>query len=438
MNHFIVYNISNMVCALTFGYFGSAVLGRRTGKLLFYFVTVVIVGFAIPFPTNYMPEWSTVLVAIPMMIAYFFLMFKGSVKNKILALILSFVLQNLSAMIPFYIVPLLGIENEVVASLIYECMFFSLCMALFYLTAKIWDSISLVMSSPKFMTFFLLPLSQFAMTFLVVYFISHNPTSGVELSLQIATDRIAIILFIAVMIMSLAADGMFLSGFAKMATGIREREQLDALKTENELTYGYIKKMESDIDGMNRYRHDMLNLMTTLRLTLECEGDSGKREALELLGQLTQKINGLKGSQFCPCMIVNCVLSYEEALMKAENITCDFAAEVPETLFVNELDLCRLMLNVLDNARESCCRCEEGQRFVYFNMRVADGYLYVVCRNTKQEGQVTFETTKKDRKNHGHGMDIIREIVDSSEGELLIDDRGDKLEMTAVLAWKEK
>ena len=438
MNHFLIYNMSNMVCAITMGYFGSAVLERRANKLVHAFVTYFILGFAIPFPTNFMPDWATMLVGVPLFIAYYLVMFKGKLKNKLVAFVIAFVLQNLAAMLPFHLVASFAIENEWVNAIVYEILFLSLALALLYIAAKVWDSISLVLSSPKFMTFFLLPISQLAMTLLVTYFTSHNPGSGFDISLEIATNRIATISFTVILIMSLFADGMFLSGFAKMATSIKEREQLEALKAENKLTYNYIKNMETDIESMNRYRHDMLNLMTTLRLTLESGREDGRQEALALLEQITQKVNGLKGRQYSPCVIVNCVLSYEEELMKRENITCDFGADIPETLGVGELELCRLMMNILDNARESCMKIEnESKRLVCFNMRVADGYLYLVSRNSKPEGETNFETDKADKEKHGYGTKIIREIVESGGGELVMDDEGDTMNITAAMKWEK-
>jgi len=365
--------------------------------------------------------------------AYTAVCFKGRIREKIIIYCLGYTMINASQVIATNLMNAFHIsipENLEWLLAISAAMTF----AMMYMVSRIWQSISLVLNQKRFLSFFLMPLCQFAIVFLLVYLTTKS--SDVSILMQ-AEYRWIVLAVGLVFLISLVVDGMVIENIARMADGIRAQEQLKTLELEHRMTYDYIKAMEKDITEMRRYRHDFLNMLTTVQLTIE-NGSGNSEDALALVRQMTNEIGSVTGKHYCECNIINCILAFEEEKLTGQGIKCDFRAEVPENLNVNELDLCRVMTNIFDNAGEACLREPEGKRSVAANVCITEGYLYVTVRNTHSGDGVTAETSKKDKKAHGQGMAILQEITNRNSGDLLVSNEPDAVTVTATFRCGEE
>lgn len=435
MKELILENISNIAIGVLFCWFADNVLKCRS-RILAYPLAVLVLGIAGPALCSYIPTQLSFVISHITFYLFLQLLFKAKTKERILSYCLCFIAVSAANTS----VPLIfgAVDTEVLLnSPAYVLFFVLLTTALLFLIIRTWKSISFVLSNVRYMTFFLLPISQFAMVFLMVFYTSKNSVSEEQFYSQTLYDRGFSISFLVVLVISLFADGFFIQAFEKMATDIKERERLQSLELESRMTYDYIKNMESDVSEMRRYRHDFINLLTTVQLAIESDSEKGKEDALSMVRQMTQEIHDLSGGRYCGNNLVNCILTHERNRMETEGIACDFRAELGEELLVSELDLCRLLTNLLDNAAESCCRVEdENERRVYSNMRVEDDFLYITVRNTCPSGEFSEETRKTDKENHGLGIGIMREIVGRYNGDLIISAEDNTVTATATLAWK--
>ncbi len=361
--------------------------------------------------------------------------YEGRLKEKILVYCLGYITINVTQMLCGSAFGVIGVHpTDHIIEFWVVCTLFE--FAMLFLVSKTWRSIRLVISSVRFMTFFLLPISQLMMTVVFVYHFAKRDGSQI---FDLMNDGKVALIFGGVFLLCLIADGVFLEGMARLAGDIREKERLQTLEMESELTYEYIKSMESDISEMSRYRHDFQNMLATVRMAISDGSSRSNEDALELVGQMTDNIGRVTGKRYCECNIVNCILALEEKKMTEEGIACELRAEVPERLGVNELDLCRVLTNLFDNARQHCAGVEgQGERYVSSNMRVCEGYLYIVVRNSCGEEPLTFETDKKDKRLHGLGLKIIRQIAERSGGELLIKQEDGAVTVTVTMEWKEQ
>ena len=428
-------NISNIAIGVIFCWFADNLLKCRS-RILAYPLAVLVLGIAGPELCSHIPTQFSFVISHITFYLFLQFLFKAKTKERILAYCLCFIAvsaANTSVPLIFGVVDAELLLN----SPVYILLFVLLTIALLFLIIRTWKSISFVISNVRFMTFFLLPISQFATVFLMVFYTSKNAVSEAQFYSQALYDRGFSISFFSVLVVSLFADGFFIQAFARMATDIKERERLQSLELESRMTYDYIKSMESDVTEMRQYRHDFINLLTTVQLAIESDSEKGKKDALNMVRQMTQEIHDLSGGRYCGNNLVNCILTHEQSRMEKEGIACDFRAELGEELHVSELDLCRLLTNLLDNAAESCCRVEDrSERRVYSNMRVDDGFLYITVRNTCPKGEFSSETDKADKENHGLGLGIMREIVGRYEGDLIISAEDSTVTATATLAWK--
>ena len=108
--------------------------------------------------------------------------------------------------------------------------------------------------------------------------------------------------------------------------------------------------------------------------------------------------------------MVNVVLSAKAEELERAGLRPEFAVSLPERLFVSDVDLCALLGNALDNAREGAQGCAGAK--VRLRCRLDKGLLMLRVENPVA-GPVPDDltTTKPDRDAHGFGIPGMREIA---------------------------
>lgn len=107
--------------------------------------------------------------------------------------------------------------------------------------------------------------------------------------------------------------------------------------------------------------------------------------------------------------------------------------------FVNagilEYDLVSLFANLLDNAIEAAQKTPKGE--ISLCVEKTGGYLKLTLINSKLKKEKPiknkFKTTKADKKHHGIGSRIIREIVDTYDGRISYKDEDSRLRTIILL-----
>ncbi len=430
---------ANVSVFLLYAWFCASVLEIRK-PLLSIGLGTFFYGWLLPV-LSIQPVWvdnvpAVVRYIVTMLVFWLFtrLAFRGRLMEKLVAYFIGYSMITISQVLATVLIRLAGLSPErdmewlLAVSVV-------LGFVLMYLISKIWKSIALVTSQKRFWTFLLIPACQFAIIALAVFFMSKSGNEN--LFVQASENRWVGAAMGAVFVLSLVADALVMNSIVRMESSIKEKERLKTLELENQLNYEYVKAMESDIDEMRKYRHDFLNMLTAVQLTIENGGENRDEEALNLIRQMTKELGGITGKHYCECNIVNCILAFAEKKMTEAGIESDFRAEIPEPLGVSELDLCRVMTNLFDNAWEHCQRLPETERrWVKANLGLRDGFLYIVMSNSSK-GEFSPRSSKRDRKNHGHGLDIIREIAQKHDGELIISGGEGAVEVTVALRWKQ-
>ena len=96
------------------------------------------------------------------------------------------------------------------------------------------------------------------------------------------------------------------------------------------------------------------------------------------------------------------------------------SAKAPERLSVEDVDLCVILGNLLDNALEACAQVEKEKRFLRLYLTVNKSQLYFSVQNAAKE-EPDFEASRyisRKRGNHGLGMKRVKAAVDKYDGYL--------------------
>lgn len=164
----------------------------------------------------------------------------------------------------------------------------------------------------------------------------------------------------------------------------------------------------------------------------EIQKNEGGQELLKKLDKANRSMTGIP--------VLDCLIREKTSVCEKEEIT--FTREggsIGETA-ITEYEFVSLFANLLDNAIEAAKETEEKE--VTLSLERQQGYLKVTVSNSKlpdrkpvEEG---FRTTKKDKRNHGIGSRIIRDIVEKHGGRITYHDEGGRMRVVALVQVSEK
>ena len=142
-------------------------------------------------------------------------------------------------------------------------------------------------------------------------------------------------------------------------------------------------------------------------------------EALKTyLAQTVSRIPDLD-MRFCENRAADSVLGYYCALAKREGIPFSAQIDLPQTLPVDEIDMCLVLSNLLENALEASLRTVPARRWMKVNAYVHAERLLLMqvenaCDGEIKETNGVFRSSK--RKGNGIGIQSVRHIAEKNGG----------------------
>lgn len=133
------------------------------------------------------------------------------------------------------------------------------------------------------------------------------------------------------------------------------------------------------------------------------------------------------------------MLSAKEQTAMDNSIHCDFQIGLEETPPIDNIDLCSLLANTLDNAIEACCKIPDySMRFLTLKARCKNNYFSYELVNSKVNAVVEesghYKTSKNDSSLHGIGLENVERIVEKYGGDMKIDYTDDTFTVTILVA----
>ena len=200
-----------------------------------------------------------------------------------------------------------------------------------------------------------------------------------------------------------------------MARIVRSDMELETMRYQK----SYYQEVESSQETVRRMRHDMKNHLGVVEMLVR-GGEYEKAE--QYLHGLDQEFAS-RTRIYCADPVVNAVLNAKMEKAEGSGISCEYQVDLEEALPLDDIELCSLFANTLDNAVEACEKIREREkRRISLKARCRNGHFSYEIVNSK-ENRVTekngnFETDKSDRLSHGIGLRSVRQIVRKYEGEM--------------------
>ena len=203
--------------------------------------------------------------------------------------------------------------------------------------------------------------------------------------------------------------------FLLMAISINRNVRL---QQENQLLSMQQQRYESlkaAIEEARQARHDLRHQLCQLAALAE-EGDLEKIKAY--LSGAVSRIPSLE-MHFCENRAADGVVGYYCALAKREQIPFSVQLDLPERLPVDEIDLCLVLSNLLENALEASLRTAPARRRIELTAYLHGNSLALIQVENTYDGVIrekdgVFLSSK--RKGDGVGLQSVRHIAEKSGG----------------------
>ena len=220
-----------------------------------------------------------------------------------------------------------------------------------------------------------------------------------------------IVLSIALLVLLFVFNTIFLLMATSLNRNARLRQENQLLSLQQQR----YENLKTAIEEARQARHDMRHHLNHISMLAE-ENDMETLKAY--LSQTVSRIPDLD-MHFCENRAADSVLGYYCALAKREGIPFSAQIDLPQTLPVDELDMCLVLSNLLENALEASLRTVPVRRWMKVNAYVHAERLLLMqvenaCDGEIKETNGVFRSSK--RKGNGIGIQSVRHIAEKNGG----------------------
>lgn len=222
------------------------------------------------------------------------------------------------------------------------------------------------------------------------------------------------VLLIMVMILSMLFSVITLIFFMAIAN-VREyrmihevnQRQLERQKRH----YEQLRELDRET---RKFRHDLKNHFFVLAGFLR----EGKQEqAREYLQEMTGQFSEVQKVISTGNDIVDAILNDKFRECEEKRITMEVKGILYAPLQISDYDICTILVNAMDNAVEACEHIKNERKWIQVSIGMYQEYLHLLISNS-YEGEFRLKTGKRDRHNHGFGLENLQESVNKNCGKV--------------------
>ena len=189
--------------------------------------------------------------------------------------------------------------------------------------------------------------------------------------------------------------------------------RIEAYQTD--LMQKYCDEVESMYTKMRGWRHDYHNHIQAMQASMAM----GKYEEVnEYLHQLNDDLSNVDTVLKTGRVMVDAILNGKISIASQNDIPVNAKARVPQEAGLNDVDLCVIIGNLLDNAIEENKKLDRERRFIRIYMGAKNTHLYIAVTNAagkkRQRGNSFFPSSKGAM--HGFGLARVAAIVKKYDG----------------------
>jgi signal transduction histidine kinase len=217
------------------------------------------------------------------------------------------------------------------------------------------------------------------------------------------------------------------------------REQyksLNRLREEyNEKQVDYYKTLLSQEEDTKKFRHDIRNHIICIEELLE----TGKPEdAKSYIQDIHHSLDKIASIYDTGNDIINAIINYYVNKSKEEHIKIHVKGRILQELNIPMMHLSTIVSNLMSNAYEATIKINsDSDKDILVEIHSGSKYLEFIVKNPTVTDRVRLDekmlTTKLDKRNHGFGIQNIKEVLSKYDGELQLKDDLDSVTIRVMM-----
>lgn len=220
-----------------------------------------------------------------------------------------------------------------------------------------------------------------------------------------------------ILFLSLLTAFLFIVKFLNVAMSEQTaRASERTISAQLELQREEIVRIRQKIEQGRIYRHDMRHHLSVLEKLADRENADGVRQ---YIGDLNHQLSYVERADYCENATVNAVLAAYIGRAKQQDIRVTMKARIPQELPVDEIDICTILANALDNAI-AACRENKSDRWIELNSALHDNGNFSIDIRNACDTPVEFDKDGMpvSHKGEGHGLGLksINAVVQKYNG----------------------
>lgn len=190
----------------------------------------------------------------------------------------------------------------------------------------------------------------------------------------------------------------------------------------------FYKQQQKHQQEIRKLNHDMKNVLIGILGAIDKQhNDKAAAMINEYLNQCVSFQNDFEHDS------VSAVILAKKNVAESKNITFEQQVVLGDKK-LNDIDICILLGNMLDNAIEACELVEDKvERKISIKIRIVANAMYISCKNSCIETELNLHTKKSDKINHGIGIRSMTSVVDKYCGHIKFDCSNNEFTCEAIL-----
>lgn len=221
-------------------------------------------------------------------------------------------------------------------------------------------------------------------------------------------------LFFCVMAVILNMFFCFLFSYMSYSKS-RIKLEKDMAQRQMELQKSYYERMIHQDEGMRKFCHDIGNVLQGLEVLKNRDDIEGMKEYIDDISETYRDSIVLHTGNDIADYFINGAL---EELKNVGKLDYKMEGNFPAVMHMKNSDWCILIANAIDNAKEALLQLEQGRQFCIEVKRMKQGMWFCISNSVVEKQKKLLETTKKNRKDHGYGIENMKSVVEKYGGKI--------------------
>lgn len=422
MTEEIIYYLSNAVLCFIQVFFLFVNLKSKINPVvsfLIFFIPFTVVALSQKI-LYFVSPVILVFAAIMIYMVLVFVLFKDPARTKVFVAVVIWITVYAVTMIMTSIIKIRdGDINtpELIPNMLHNFAVAAVLTVYTLIRKKLKSKVAI--SSYDTVVFVLVPLSQIILMSAIAFLYNmdkitfYNSRAGFP---DIDKNYIFSLVIIAVLF-CVAADVVLFFLVKRISLNDKLRDELKFKDYQNRINLDYYRAMEEKSLETRKIKHDISNIIQIAFGMIENGNETNAVVSHEILSQLKESVAGIHIENFSENNLVNAIVSNKSGECRKKGIEAEFDIRIPEKLPVEELDLCKSFVNIIDNAIEAVSGLCDDKKRIEISGFVESGYLYIKSRNAVNYENKTKKTAKEDR---GYGHKILSDTAEKYSGAFIV------------------